>query len=157
MIMFSWLFWHQLIGSHFQLNFQLAGNQMSVEPWERTTGNAQKSGDCAEMSPPPSILLGEELLQLPKSPLCPAHLTATLPAVKQLKLLSWVAAPWDSPSHTPTPVPHLAQQEDTLAQVVQTSCGTLEVSKARLGRASSNLDWWKISLSLAGGLDLMNL
>ena len=34
---------------------------------------------------------------------------------------------------------------------------SLAVSKARLDGALSNLGWWKVSLSMAGGLELDNL
>jgi len=34
---------------------------------------------------------------------------------------------------------------------------SLEVFKPRLDRALSNLVWWKVSLSKAGGLELDNL
>lgn len=73
------------------------------------------------MSPALLILLGEELLQLSMSPLCSAHLTP--PAVKLLKLLSWVPVQ-EIPLPTHQHLAHvLAQQEETLAQVVQRSCG----------------------------------
>jgi len=42
-----------------------------------------------------------------------------------------------------------------VAEVAQEAVAapSLEVSKARLDGALSNLVWWKVSLSLAGGLD----
>jgi len=44
-------------------------------------------------------------------------------------------------------------------QVAQRSCGcpSLAVFKARLDGALSNLVWWKVSLPVAGGLELGDL